>query len=653
MRPTLWLVASTFLALAVGCGEPAPEPRVGTQPSRSASQRPVDTGREFVAGLRRARRIPQHPSDGGGRVTLSSDGDEPSWATSGVPRRFRLVYEAGPHGIARGGALYLQMSPYWGWQEPQMNDPQGAGYTTVETSDPRVRLRSRAIEPKTVRVRVTGHALEPGETLTLRYGVGSAGATARFAEKQASFRIAVDGDGDGGYTYLEDVPTFEVRPGSPSELVVTLPATARPGDTVHIGVAALDASRNAVEGVTGEFTIRELAKALEVPEHFEIGPEAHGHARIAAVARTPGVVRLRVDGPDGLRGWSNPMLVSEGPRVLWGDLHGHTALSDGAGSLREYFRFARDTAGLDVAASTDHDSWGPVPLDRSPAHWARVQEVTQQFHAPGRFVTILGYEWTNWEHGHRHVLYFEDHGELFSALDPAYDTPPQLWKALTGRAALTFAHHSAGGPVATNWDFAPDPIFEPVTEISSKHGSSEAPDSPVPIEPAIAGNFVRDALDRGYQLGFIGSGDNHDGHPGAVPQGRPPDGLAGILAEDLSRSAVLEALRARRVYATNGARIVLRATLGGHSMGSTLPVAAGETRDELLAVHVVAPRNLERVDLIRSGRVVATIPLQEPSAEHSFDRSIEGLAAGEYLYVRAIQSDGGAAWSSPFFMDEK
>lgn len=33
-------------------------------------------------------------------------------------------------------------------------------------------------------------------------------------------------------------------------------------------------------------------------------------------------------------------------RVVWGDLHGHTRLSDGKGSLDDYFRHARDVANL-------------------------------------------------------------------------------------------------------------------------------------------------------------------------------------------------------------------------------------------------------------------------------------------------------------------
>ena len=45
--------------------------------------------------------------------------------------------------------------------------------------------------------------------------------------------------------------------------------------------------------------------------------------------------------------------------------------------------------------------------------------------------------------------------EISDALDAAPLSPGGGETSLSG--AMTFAHHSAGGPVATNWDFAPDP----------------------------------------------------------------------------------------------------------------------------------------------------------------------------------------------------
>ena len=101
-------------------------------------------------------------------------------------------------------------------------------------------------------------------------------------------------------------------------------------------------------------------------------------------------------------------------------------------------------------------------------------------------------------------------------------------------------------PQADESHFAPDPELEPVTEICSVHGSSEAPDSPSPIYDPLPGNYVRDALDRGYRLGFVGSGDSHDGHPGLVQLAGGNGGLAALLSPELTREGVYRALKARR-----------------------------------------------------------------------------------------------------------
>jgi hypothetical protein len=289
-------------------------------------------------------------------------------------------------------------------------------------------------------------------------------------------------------------------------------------------------------------------------------------------------------------------------------------------------------ARLDVVALTDHDHWGVVPLDQSPGLFRTIEETARRFHEPGRFVTLLGYEWTSWLHGHRHVLYFDDSGELLSSLDPRYETPALLWKALEGRNALTFAHHSAGGPVSTNWDFVPPEAIEPVTEIVSVHGSSEASDSPGRIYSAVEGNFVRDVLDRGIRLGFIGSGDSHDGHPGLAHLASPNGGLAAIFSEELTRESVLDALRRRSVYATNGPRIWLRVWLEGAELRFAAASTAG----------------VDRVDVVRSGRIVAELP-GGGRRELSDTIAMKAFAGDEYVYVRVVQEDGGAAWSSPLF----
>ncbi|MCZ6782755.1 MAG: CehA/McbA family metallohydrolase [Proteobacteria bacterium] len=648
------LLGGLALAIASGIGGCSEEPR-SDRKGRDAPPLPVETRSggapgssfEYAQGLVESLTRARHPSDGGGHAWLESSEAEPAVAISGVARGYRLVYEVGSEGIARGGSVVFQVSPFWGWREPQLKNPDAPGYTVV-TLEADSSFRAEPRPPRSLHVIVTGRALRGGDRVRIHYGAGEQGAVARFAESRAGFEIGVDGNGDGTTALLAEPVQLQVVAGRAATLAVTLPATAKPGARVIVRIAALDAQGNAAEDFAGDVVLHSIGEAsLETQRRVFLRPGDRGRAQVSGVVGAEGVVRLRVEGPGDLRGWSNPLDVAEAaPRILWGDVHGHSAYSDGAGTPEEYFRFSRDVAGLDVVALTDHDYWGPRRLDRDAAKWVEIQEQVRRFHEPGRFVALLGYEWTSWIHGHRHVLYFEDRGEIFSAIDPRYDTPPRLWSALAGLPALTFAHHSAGGPIATNWEFSPDPVLEPLTEVSSVHGSSEAADSPRVVSDAIAGNFVRDVLDRGYRLGFIGSGDTHSGHPGALPAGRPPAGLAAILSETSTREGVLEAMRARRVYATNGPRIVLRATLGGRPMGSTLSPSSSEE----LRVRVVAARNLERIDLIRSGAIALTEVPPRKSVEWSLRRSIRDLQPGEYLYVRVVQKDGGAAWSSPFFV---
>jgi hypothetical protein len=646
LRRARALLAAAALWLAAGCGEEPPAP--GSAPSQPA---PGDASpsarRDIVETLRADRAARRHPSDGGGRARLAFEGAPPTLRAGGTAR-FPLVYEAGPHGVAEGGWIYFQAPPQWGWSAPQTRDPQAPGFTEIASDADGVALEPRDLGEE-IGIRVGGRGLRAGETVRITYGAGALGARVdRFAERGSRFQLAVDGDGDGVRAFLADAPAVDVGPGPPALLVATLPSLARPGESVTLRLAVLDGAGNAGASLVGELQLS-APPGVDLPASLRLGAADAGVRSVPLVAREPGVVRVRAIAEGGLEAESNPLLVeAEAPRILWGDLHGHSNLSDGTGTPDDYYRYARDVAGLDVAALTDHDHWGVPFVDESPALWQRIREAAARFHAPGRFVTLLGFEWTSWLHGHRHVLYFADEGPLLSSLDEATDDPAELWTALRGRPALTFAHHSAGGPVATNWAFAPDPVLEPVTEVVSVHGSSEALDAPRPIYAPVSGNFVRDVLGRGHRLGFVGSGDSHDGHPGLSQLASPSGGLAALFAAEPTREAVLAALRARACYATNGPRIVLEVSLAGRPMGSAVPAG-----DAALRLRVLAPGTLDRIEVIRGAAVVFTARPRpgEELRETTLEHPLAELRPGEFVYVRAVQRDGGAAWSSPFFID--
>lgn len=632
----VWLLVSAALA---ACGGAPGTPGAGIAADGadwSPSARP-----EIAELLREDLAAPRHPSDGGGRAWLES---RPA-AVAGGSGRFEIVLEVGEHGIAEGGAVLLQPSAFWGWSPPQAVAAGATGFTTATTDAAGVELALDSVDRHLLAVRVGGRALAAGERVRIVYGAGPAGAVVdRYAERRERLWIAVDGDGDGVRAVLPGSPAVDVEPGPAARLVAHLPSVAATGEGVRLRVAVLDAAANAGVRFAGRLRLG-LPEGLVGPDHVELEPDGRGVAEVPLVASLEGLYRVvaEVEGLPAVL--SNPLEVRDGaPRVLWADLHGHTQLSDGTGTPADYLRYARDAAALDVAAITDHDHWGVQPLATHPELWREIVDAAAELHRPGGFVALTGFEWTSWLYGHRHVLYFDGGGEVLSSVDERFDTPGELWSALAGSGALTVAHHPAGGPIATAWQVPPDPELEPVVEVVSVHGASEAPDAPAPITPAADGAWVRDALARGYRLGFVGSGDSHDGHPGLAHLAARSGGLAALVGAEHTRESVRRTLLERRCYATNGPRILLRAALDGHPMGAEVPQPEAAAT---MYVAVAGTAEIAVAELVRGGEVVAAVT-GDGRWELTAEWRLPDLEPGEVVFVRVVQRDGGAAWSSPF-----
>ena len=629
-----------LLAGLLACSEPPPAPAA---PPPLPTTAKVAVHDELVADLAAVR----HPADGGGQVRWIAGPDQP--VPAGSTARFHLRYEAGPLGIAVGGTLVFQPPPFWGWSPPQVGDPRRPGFVEVVTSAAGVRLQPSVPDGRTLAIGIAGAPLDPGSTIDVVYGGGDAGAVVdRYAEAAQPLWFAVDGDGDGVRKLLDVVPTVDIGPRGPVQLVATLPSVVAPGDPVRLTIAALDAAGNAGFPLATTYRLEGVGP-LDLPDTVQLSADDHGTLEVGLVARAEGIVRIAITSDQGLQTLTNPLLVRAGAaRILWADLQVHTAVSDGSGDLDGVYRYARDVAGLDAVAITDHDHWGMRFLDADPAAWQRNLDAALRWHEPGRFLTVPGFEWTGWIHGHRHVLFFGDHTRLLSSLAPATDTPAELREAVRRLDALVVPHHPAGGPIALDWELPADPEVAPVVEICSVHGQSESLDGPGVIHKPVEGRFARDQLVKGSRFGMICSTDGHDGHPGMAHLQGGQGGLAAIVTADHSRRGMLEALRARRVYGTNGVRTLLRFAVDGHPMGADVPPTDGTSE---AVVRVVATGTIAEIQLIRGERVTQRFPGSGTTAHHTIP--LGPLTEGEFVYVRVIQADGGMAWSSPVFVREK
>ena len=370
-----------------------------------------------------------------------------------------------------------------------------------------------------------------------------------------------------------------------------------------------------------------------------------------------GVRRLTAAGDDGrLFARSNPFGSSpvEGMDLFWGEIHAQSGLCDGTNDPADLYDYARNAAGLDFAAVTSHD------FELTDDDWRRIRQATRDAHRPGRFVTFLGYEWSGGsaKGGDNNVYFLGDDGPLlycnpfggYPEWDPscgatagADRTVSDLADALRRRGAMIVPH--CGGR-RCNLDFH-DGNLMPMIEIHSCHRTYE--------------DVAFEAIGRGLRVGFIGGSDDHRG---AIGDSRPAareryfsarSGLVGAWAKRLTREALWEAFFARRVYATNGPRIVLdvRArddeTGDGVFMGGELRTRPG--RRVTLRFVTWLDGLLGRIVLLEGDRVIRRFdPPANQVPQFQAEHAIEVEPGRHAFWLRVRQSDGGTAWSSPIWI---
>ncbi len=354
--------------------------------------------------------------------------------------------------------------------------------------------------------------------------------------------------------------------------------------------------------------------------------------------------------------------------VYFGDVHAHSGeehgsgRSCGTGTVAENYEYGRDVAGLDFVGVAEHD-WQLAGAE----DWRARQEQMDEWTEDGRFVVIPTYEWTSLKYGHRNVYYrdtgypyFDNNpGPEHNAITEESRSPRDLWESLreAGARALTIAHHPSVGFFPVDWGYM-DPEFDRLVEVYSTWGNSEYLGAPFPGQAAdrLPGLGAMDALKRGYRLGLMASSDGHDGNPGNAQWSvRQPhihhrlgSGYIAVLAEELTRGAVWDAMYARRCYATTGVRIVLDFRVNGALMGSEITAPPDEANVIEATVTGTAP--IDRLELVREGQ---TIAVKEGGGEMTQTFSVADACAGEatWYYLRVVQVDGEMAWSSPVWVD--
>lgn len=329
--------------------------------------------------------------------------------------------------------------------------------------------------------------------------------------------------------------------------------------------------------------------------------------------------------------------------VYFGQLHAHTNLSDGTGSVEEAFDYASKVENLDFFAVTDHsDSFdnadaGEIAKDGAgiSTGWAAGKQAAASV-TNEDFVGLFGFEMT-WPEDKKlgHISTFNTPGWQTRDQADFENVPTALehyYKALTTvpGSVSQFNH-----PDIIHGDFERFDHYSPeydeaisLLEIAGEDGAVDCA-------------YYDLALDKGWHVAPTNNQNNHKGQWGDASRARTV-----ILAETLTEEALYAAMKDRRVYATQDSDLTVYYTLNGAVMGSILP----KSEEAEITVFLSDPTDeaIGNVEVVADGgEVIDSAYVGTPAKV--LELSVSG--GHNYYYLRITQPDGDVAVTAPVWMD--
>lgn len=329
--------------------------------------------------------------------------------------------------------------------------------------------------------------------------------------------------------------------------------------------------------------------------------------------------------------------------LYFGQLHAHTDISNGAGSVEEAFQYASQVDGLDFFAVTDHsDSFdnadmGAIDADGADisADWAAGKQAAASV-TNGDFVGLFGFEMT-WPEDKQlgHISTFNTPGwqtrdqEAFTNVTAALENYYKVLTAVPGSVSQ-FNH-----PDDIHGDFERfdhySPRYDAVVSLLEVAGEDGVVDC----------EYYDLALDKGWHVAPTNNQNNHNGQWGDASDARTV-----VLAKSLTEEALYAAMKDRRVYATQDSDLAIYYELNGTVMGSILP----KSEEAEITVFLSDPTDeaIGNVEVVTDGGAVLVSEYVETPSQVL---ELSASSGHSYYYLRITQPDGDVAVTAPVWMD--
>ena len=340
--------------------------------------------------------------------------------------------------------------------------------------------------------------------------------------------------------------------------------------------------------------------------------------------------------------------------IYFGELHGHTLLSDGRPTLDDYFVNIRDNAKLDFAAISDHDHGGIGKPELFGEPWEFTKSKVKQYYEPHKFTTILAYERDSYPWYNNMVVYYNSHDADMLPHSINGELTRKELEDMLKRDDVLFAphdtYHLEAGADLVSIDKS---LLPPLFEMYSRGDSAEYFDNPWNVRDIMCeGGFFQDALKRGARMGVIAASDDHGCRNGLLRENEDYypgismyPGITGVLAKENTLEGIFEALKARRCYGFMGSkRVYIDFRINGHYMGEEFSCDG----DRSVYFKIESEVKVKKVTVVKNCRDYMIIKRPE---QLFFDYKAENET--DTYYLRVELSDGRLAWTSPVFVTKE
>jgi hypothetical protein len=294
-----------------------------------------------------------------------------------------------------------------------------------------------------------------------------------------------------------------------------------------------------------------------------------------------------------------------GNKIYFGNIHGHSNVSDGENPPETDFILAQYSL-MDFYAITDHSEF------INASEWAVTGKVADSYNKDGKFVAFRGFEWSHPLTGHICIYGTEDYTTfLLTGLLSVRD----LYKWAENRDALAQFNH----PGRESGIFDDLALYDAAIDnfIAMETGNKDVGNNDLEYFP-----YYVTALDKGWKVAPTSNLDNHT--PTANSH------RTAIMAGELTRKGLFEAMKARRVYSTDDPNIRLILKSGSTFMGSSA-AATGMVQEISLMISDDEP--VQRIEIITNGGAIAAEKYVY-DANGNFNPS--GIQYAEYMDTRWI-----------------